>query len=106
MSAIVFKGDARQVAALAIEASMGERPAVELITNPKWIGVWRGKDVRFMCRLWGDDPDVWVIVHCQRLPFITRPWAKKYPDAKSIVQAAGLTVIQEIDYDTYFKNSH
>lgn len=101
---VTFKGDARIVAALAVEASTGERPDVALITNPTWVGMWRGRPVQFMCRVIGDPRDqTFVMLHCQRVPFTNRPWASKYPDAASIVRAAGLQITEERSYEEHFK---
>lgn len=100
---VVFRGDPRKVAALAIEASVGVKPALDLITYPTWVSTWNMKQVRFMCRRHGDEPDTWIMLHGPRMPFTSRPWATKYPDASSIVKAAGLEIVTEKTYEEHFR---
>lgn len=87
-----FKGDKRQLARLAILASVPglEEVSVEEIYTPNWVEYWNFEcktyPVKFFCPK--DD-----LIH-PTFANIDRPWAKKYPTALALVEAAELEVLE------------
>lgn len=91
---VKFKGDGRELARLAILASVPdlEDVSLDVIHNPNWVQYWnfKGKQyvVNFLCS------DDWLLHPITGN--LRRPWAQTYPTALALVEAARLEVVESL----------
>lgn len=88
-----FKGDKRKLVALVIVAS-GCDSIAELDEIPEYclesLPYWKGDTVNWLC--YGNR-----LMHPIFNEWVDRPWSSRYPNAESLVKAAGLEVLCVMD---------
>ena len=93
---VKFKGDKRELARLAIIASVPglEDVLIDKIYNPSYVPYWNhngtAHTVGFFC--FSN-----AIIHPNQ-SILPKPWAKVYPTALELVEAAGLEFVETLPY--------